>query len=388
MLIKNKTIEELKTEFISSLRSNCGDKITKVLPDTVFNGLAFAISKITQKIIKSAAQIEARTFPELANNSTLDQIASENGIPVRYSASKSMVVLLFYAADTTFYASGFQVKNSDGIVFETKKDLTVNENEFGFVVSESLTTGSVNNVEANTLTIPVTTAPVGHVSVTNTFKAINGRDQEAYRDYQNFILNIENILSKNTEAYYDALVRNFNREIIKVYSEVVIGEINSFNLYVVKNNAADLSSGELTTLKNQIVPYTPLSDNKFNILNVVYTDFDMIVPVRLITGYILADVLKDMQVNIQDFMNLTNWDFGQKLQWDDLLEVCKNTEGIEEVFDSGFYPNSDIQISDGSLPRLNNFTIENVDTGTTIGKSNIPSLSIRIEDPYESKLLG
>lgn len=376
MLVKVKTIEQLKQEFFFSLRNNCGDKITKITPLSVTNGFAFAISKIVQKLNKDAAMIEAKLFPETANSTVLDNIASREGVPGRRSSSGSSTVLLFFGALATVYPAGTQVRSIGGVIFETLEELTLSFHRFGFVLAESTTVGSSVNVSPNTVTELVAAPPAGHTSVTNPFRAIGGRDQESDYDFRNRLLQAENIISKNTEAFYEALVYNVTEDILRVHSRGLKTFDDTFELIVVKNNLADYDAGELAAIKNGILNSVPLSDygdTKISVANIDWTYIDMYIPIRLISGYNLEDVAVQMQAELATFIDLSRWRFGEKVEWDDLLEVCKNTEGVQEIYDRDFLPRVDKTVGEHSLPRIRQFTIKDIPSDTTFGNVFTPA---------------
>lgn len=376
MLVQVKTTEQLKQEFIISLRNNCGDKITKVTPLSVTNGFAFGLAKIVQKINKDSAMIEAKLFPENANSTILDSIASREGIPGRRSSSKSSVVLLFRGTSGTTYPAGLQVRSVDGVIFELKAELVLGTHRFGYMIAESTTFGISTNVSPNSITETVATPPVGHTSVTNPYRAVGGRDEETDYDFRNRLLQAENIISRNTEAYYEALLYTANEDVLRVHSRGLKSFDDTFEIIVVKNSLADFSAGELSDMKTAILNSIPLSDYgtaKISVANISWTYVDIVVPLKLKSGYTLDQVLPEMQILVSNFVDISKWQFGEKLQWDDLLEVCKKTTGVEEVYDDLFTPNSDVLIPEHSLPRIRNFAVRDVVTNTTLGEVTTPS---------------
>lgn len=380
MLIKVKTIEELKQEFIISLRNNCGDKITKVSDLSVTNGIAYGLSKIVQKINKNAAQIESKLFPEKANSTALDDIASRQGIPSRRGASASSVVLLFKATPATVYPINTQVQTPSGIVFTTQAELVINSNGYGFVLGNSTTTGQETNVNANNITILNGTPPAGHESVTNPVKAINGRDIESDYDFRKRLINAEHILSRNTEAFYEALILNDNEEVLRVFTRGSDAVNKAFELILVRNNLGEFSAGELSDIKDGIINNLPLSDKnttKVNVKNVEFQYIDLYVPLQLKSGYTLDEVIVNIQIEMTTFLDLRKWEFGEKVEWDDLLQICKEAEGVKTVIDKDFSPRIDIQVDSKKLPRLRAFTIKDVDTDTTVGEAFTNSFWIK-----------
>lgn len=391
MIVQLKTIEELKREFLISFRNNCGDKVTKVMPNSVINGFAYGISKLVQKINRDAASIESKLFPEYANSTLLDEISQREGVPERNVASKSTALLLFIADENTVYSLGTQVKSANGVTFTTLSELTIDANGFGFVFAESSLAGINQNVEANSINIMVSLPPIGHESVTNPVRTIGGADIESDFNYKYRILNAQNIFSKNTNAFYEALVRNFDSNVLRVISRNVNRIDNRFEMILVKNSGADFNSNELNNIKTQIkdyLPYSDYGDNTIILSNVTWQYIDIYAPIKLESGYVLSDILKQMQINVVNYLDMNSWEFGKKVDWDVLLQLCYNVEGVRDIDDVSFIPNTDIIVSGFSLPRLRDFTIKDLVSNTIIGRTDTPvSWLYRKENVYDIKYI-
>ncbi len=55
------------------------------------------------------------------------------------------------------------------------------------------------------------------------------------------------------------------------------------------------------------------------------------------------------------------WRCTEKVQWDDLLLVAKQTRGVKRVLDNYFLPDQDINTNDFELPRIRFFGIYDED---------------------------
>ena len=372
MLTKLYTIDELKQQFFIGMRNNCGDKITKISTLSVINGFTYAISKLVQHVIKSAAQIEAKLFPASANQIALSDIALRDGVSAQRGANGSSVVLLFIANSGVYYPAGTLINSTNGIVFVTLADLTIESNGYGYVLANSNTQGFVTNVLANSITLYSGTPPTGHISVTNPFMAIGGVDIESTYDFKNRIMNVVFLLSRNTESFYESLIVNSNSNVLRIYtkSSNSIANINTFEITLVKTDLGIFSDVDILSIQNAIFDYLPLSDRdnvKINLMNIDYTYFNIYVPIRLTSGYTLLQVATAMQDSLSSFLDLSQWQFGQQVYFDDILEICRNTDGVDAIIDTNFIPLNDIIVSANSLPRINLFTIVDVISNTIIG---------------------
>jgi len=389
MLTKIKTIEELKTEFIIALRNNT-NLVTKFTSTSVVNAWAYANAKLAQKLNKDIAYVEARLFPEFANSSVLDDISNLNGFPARGLTTQSTVILLFRGNSGTVYNAGFQVRTSSGYIFTTNDNLILGVNGVGYVVATSVDFGEVVNVGANTITVLVSGAPTGHSSVTNLVRAKGGRDVESDFDYRRRLMGIENLLSKNTIAFYESLIQKFEPNVIRIYPVNHNPASGAFTLRILKNNAATFTSNELATLKTNIQQYVPMADSqtsKLNLDNWSFVEIDIVAVVKETGISSLQKIHEDAQINVQNYFNWSTWKNGAKVEWDDLLEIIKNTTGVEKVLDANFLPRKDIEISLGTMPRLRNLVISNV-AGSSINQVVSEPIYLTDIDGYYAEVVG
>ena len=379
MLTQLRTLEDLKQEFFIAIRNNSSDKVTKILPTTVINGFGYAMAKIVQKINYDCAQIESKLFPEYANSTVLDNISLRTGIPPRGGSIAASAVLLFQAAIGTIYPSGTQVITASGVTFQTVNSLTIDYNGFGFALSLATTSGASTNVDANSITTLVSTPPSGHISVTNPFMAINGADSETDNVFRNRLVGAENILSRNTESFYEALITNINPNVIRINTKKLNYIDNSFEISIVQNNLADFSSVDLLNISNSIQSYLPFADygtTKIVVSNINWTYIDISLQIKMATGGVLSDIAKQMQINLSTYLDLTQWNFGGTVSYYDLISQCENINNVIDIVGNSFLPNNDVIVSSDSLPRIRNFILTDVLTGTTIGNALTPAFWI------------
>ena len=65
-----------------------------------------------------------------------------------------------------------------------------------------------------------------------------------------------------------------------------------------------------------------------------------------------------MQIKISKYFDYRTWDSNKmKIEWDDLLMICKNVKGVKYIPDQYFTPRTDVQVDKAMLPRVRSFTI-------------------------------
>lgn len=178
MRVKIHSTDDLKELFLGTLLNNT-DKVSKVSKHSTLSGVGYGVAKIGNKVLKEVALLESRIFPSFARGTDLDFAGGEIGVSPRFSASGSSTSLRVVAdTNTTYTASVNTFSGTHGVIFEMTTDsVTVDSNGFAFIPVRSQTTGSDTNVSANSIT-KVTSAPIGHKSVTNDFIPMGGRDIE------------------------------------------------------------------------------------------------------------------------------------------------------------------------------------------------------------------
>ncbi len=91
--------------------------------------------------------------------------------------------------------------------------------------------------------------------------------------------------------------------------------------------------------------------------NVKYKLFDVSARVKLINNYKVSDIINTIQININKEYNFTSWEFGKKIEWDNILDIIKDTDGVRYVYDEYFTPQVDITVQRYEVPRLRGFLL-------------------------------
>jgi hypothetical protein len=68
-----------------------------------------------------------------------------------------------------------------------------------------------------------------------------------------------------------------------------------------------------------------------------------------------------MQTQIAKYLDFRYWEEGVKVEWDDLLQIVKNIDGVDYVPDTNFAPSTDTLVGKGELPRARGFIMRDLD---------------------------
>jgi phage-related baseplate assembly protein len=245
------------------------------------------------------------------------------------------------------------------------------------VAAIAITTGASGNVSANTVTTLVV-ADADITSVTNPSHAQGGVDAETDDQFRTRI--VERILLKNqgTLKYYEALAKEIDEEAFRVYA--CKGEsTREVAIYVMNRSGTGMSAADRDYLENSIKNYAPVCAVP-KVYNIPFTDVDIYAKISLQTGYTLQDVFEKMLVNLADFINWAEMDFGVEIDDADILSIVNGTEGVKDVDMSTFQPNANVECANNSIPRVGTVVLVNMnDTGSTINFSPITSYIYRYD---------
>ena len=366
------TISFLKSLWVETFL-NKTNRVTDITDNSVLNGVAFANAKVAQKCLKDIAIVEAQVFPEMASGEYLDRAAQLFGVTPRQGALGSSTYVRVFtdgSRDVTYEVGTHTFVNNDGVRFQIEETVTVPANVgYGYVKVRSEATGAFTNVDANTI-INVTPVPQGHLECTNEYFAEGGRDQEDDEMFRLRILNHQNIYSVATLEKLVQVFRNIDDRVLKIMF-VGVEEDSFLHIQIVTQNGQDLTQDELDELLEKATPYFGIGDLIVagNIMGIklenatwyeVGGDTGVDFRCELVPGYRVADVRKNIQIGLSKYLDFRYWEAGQKVEWDDLLEIVKNTEGVKYVSSEWFRPNQDEPVSEFMLPRIKKFRMRDM----------------------------
>lgn len=363
------TITNLKNLFIEMFLDKTA-KVSNVADGSVVNATAFGVAKVAQKAMKDIAIKEAQIFPDTATGVYLDKAAALYGVSPRKGALGSSTYIRVSANPGTVYDTSVTFVNKNGIRFQVDEALTVGESGYGYVKVRSINAGYSTNVPPNSIT-NVSPQPQGHIECTNEYYAIGGRDSEDDETFRIRIKNNLNILSKNTIEYWTQTLSNIDDRVLKVMS-AGLDEKGIYNLYVVSQNGIFFTEEELDTLLESAQGYFGISELNIEgkvvgigIKNIdwfyVGSERGLDFRVQLQPDYDVSTVRQNIQVNLTKYFDFRFWTPGKIVEWDDLLDIVKKTDGVKYVPDEYFFPYYDQQVPANQLPRIRGFVMRDQD---------------------------
>ena len=363
------TITNLKNLFIEMFLDKTV-KVSNVADGSVVNATAFGVAKVAQKAMKDIAIKEAQIFPDTATGAYLDKAAALYGVSPRKGALGSSTYIRVSADPGTVYDTSVTFVNKNGIRFQVDEALTVGESGYGYVKVRSINAGYSTNVPPNSIT-NVSPQPQGHIECTNEYYAIGGRDSEDDETFRIRIKNNLNILSKNTIEYWTQTLNNIDDRVLKVMT-AGLDEKGIYNLYVVSQNGIFFTEEELDTLLESAQGYFGISELNIEgkavgigIKNIdwfyVGSERGLDFRVQLQPDYDVATVRQNIQINLTKYLDFRFWTPGKIVEWDDLLDIVKKTDGVKYVPDEYFFPYYDQQVPANQLPRIRGFVMRDQD---------------------------
>lgn len=361
-IIKPSTSSDRRLLFLETLL-NLTDKVSKISDDSVLSGIAGGVSRVAGKAEKDIFLALSSLFPGLSYGSQLDQVAQNFGIPGRFTNLPSSTYLRITATPGTVYqANTHFFSSSTGITFELQEDIIISDFGFSYVLVKSTTNGSNTNVDSLSIS-RVSPIPNGHISVVNEVPATGGFDFENDETFQTRIQDGANILARGTISSLEQLFMILNPKILKIYHHG-INEQGQIVLAIATQNGTDLTQVELNNLLEfsesfyGLSEYRPVGKSFYGIelKNIEYQPFDISFRCQLDGSRTVDEIRRDIQVQIQKSVDYRFFDPSRQLiEWDNLLQIVKSTNGIKYVPDQFFYPRIDIAVRKDKLPRMRGF---------------------------------
>jgi uncharacterized phage protein gp47/JayE len=356
-------VKELKQIFSEEL-FNHTDKITKIAPGSVLNGVAFGVAKLGQKALKEVAITEAHILPESAYGPYLDNLAANEGVAPRYgSMGSSTYIRLVAAPETLYLAASVLFNGKEGINFQLEKDCIIPAVGFAYARVFSTTTGTAANVAALTLN-RIQNPPTGHQYCINEYIATGGIDLESDEQLRYRVENKINLLGKSTEEMLTQAFIKINPRVLRVqYAGVASNGKNQ--VLVIAQNGVNFSEAEFAEFMtagtrlfglSELRPYNRRGQVYVQFINVDWQPLDVSLRVQLNPQYDADQVRKELQIRLGKYMDYRYFT-KNKIDWTDLLQIAKSTPGVVTVPDTTFLPNFDVPIIQGKFPRLRGFKL-------------------------------
>lgn len=362
MDIRPSTSRERSLLFMETLLNET-DKVSKVAPHSVLTGIAGGVAKVAGKAEKDIALAMAELFPDLSFGTQLDQAAKNLGVTQRLGAMGSSTYVRLKADPGTLYQAGIhQFISTEGPTFDLEGDITIPQEGFTYAKVHSTETGLKTSVGALTIS-QINTQPSGHINVVNEVQATGGIDVESDEQFRIRIKNAGNLYARNTLAMIEQLCISINIKTLKVFN-YGLNAGGKRVLAVLTQDGSDLSDTELNNLLIGVAPYLALSDSitwgnnyiGIQFKNVEYQPIDISFRVILDDSAAPDDVRRDIQIAISKYMDLRTFNpVKDRIEWDNLLQLVKDTNGVKYVPDQYFYPRVDVSVHTYMLPRLRGF---------------------------------
>ena len=361
------TIDRLK-ELITEIFYDKQNKVTKSTDNSAINAIFYGMAKIGQKALVDIANVEGQLFPEYATGTILDNVANRVGVPARFSASASSTfVRLVGAPGTQYLAATNTFINTGGVQFSLAQDATIPQDGYIYVNVTSSDVGKKTNVVPNSIT-NVVPEPTGHTYVINEFRAIGGSDVEDDQSFRQRIINYPNLLSETTLEKLNQVFISINNNVLRTLYQG-LDTLGSNRIGILTQNGSELSNSELGDLLDGAQKYIATTDlRKFgnNILgitleNITFFPIDVDFRVELVQNTDPDLFRIDVQTQFARAVDYRYWQFGDIVEWDNLLQIVKDTKGAKSVPDKQFFPQSDISIPEGLFPRFRSFIMRELD---------------------------
>lgn len=363
MIIKPQTSREKKNLFIETLL-NTTDKISKVGPDSVLDGIAGGVAKVAGKAEKDIILAVSQLFPDTAYGEQLDQVAANFGLAPRMTQLGSSTYIRLVGLPGTFYNKTLiTISSNQGINFELEQDITLPVSGYTYAKIKSIQQGSKTNSPALTIN-KLTPAPSGHQYIINEVGAVGGRDQESDDLLRIRIKDGSNILARGTISMLEQKFMSINPKVLKIFYQGITG-VGKVRLAIATQTGEDLNPTEITQLLEAgadyfcLTEYRPFGVSTYygvELVNIEYQPIDISFRIDLASSADPDTIRKNIQIKISKYLDFRFFDASRhRVEWDNLLQIVKDTEGVEYVPDQYFYPRVDIGVSTNRLPRLRGF---------------------------------
>lgn len=367
MISKPLSISELKGLFMEAMLNITSD-VSKISDNSVLGGISYGIAKVAQKVMKEIALVESHLFVDSAFGDNLDAVAERLGVDARYEASASSTFVRLVGSSGTVYQEGTQIfSGTHGINFELTEDITIGTHGYTYAKVRSTTTGDQTNVDGLSIT-SVSPTPTGHSYVINEVDATGGRDSESDDLFRERIKNSINIAATDTIGKLEQVFMKLNNDVLRVYYQGVNDDGKNV-LAITTQNGVDLTASELSDLEERAARYLSIGDLApygyqsigISLQNSDWEYIDVDARIEIDEDTTITEVRRDITIRLTKYLDFRFWNSNKKVEWDRLLSIVRDTEGVSNVADNTFYPQVDVTVDFTKLPRLRGMILRDLD---------------------------
>lgn len=366
MITKITPVNELKLMFLEILL-NKTDKINDIGAESVLNGIAFGCAKVGQKCLVNQAIVEGHIFPDTAYGVYLDELAAIRGVSPRFGAAASSTYVRLIGDEGTTYLKDVQTFTStSGITFSLEEDVVIGINGYAYAKVRCDQEGLDTNVDPLSIN-KVSPIPTGHLTCTNEYRATGGRDEEDDDLFRQRIKDSINQLARTTLSYLEQVFMKINPNVLRLHKGGIDAD-GRLNLIVVSVNGQDFTDDEFNEILSRSEEYLSLSellrsstDYALKLNNVDWLPVDVEFRVDIDPAYDQDRVRREIQIQMSKLFDYRFWEYGDKVEWENLLFAAKNVDGVRYVPDTHFYPHADINVPKFRLPRVRGFVMRDLD---------------------------
>jgi len=355
-----KSSEEISSEIARAIIADPDTNVTFVGIKGSLRGYIDAVALKIRDLWYDITQAKRDSIIDTCTGAALDQYIGQRSGLTRMPASKSGVLLILshsptVAAKNIPIPAGTIVTNpTTKIQYITQETITVAaknpdlrvNNKMNLktisiadiVWAECSIEGVVGRAPANS----ITQIGVTGITVNNPAPAQGGSDAEDDDSFRQRYKDYIKVLNKNTKAYYQAVVRYYNSEILRSFIEKDYTHPDTMKLTVVKKSGNPFTSGYLTELKN-IIQENNRCGEIVNCVNIDFTYITVELHVSLIgENGALADrnqYFADTADAIAKHLDWSKWTWGKAVSVDNLFTVCQQVRQVADIELSTFKVN-------------------------------------------------
>lgn len=361
------TFAEWLDDIEDDFRSRFGDDIV-ITSNSNFGILARIFAWRLTEISQQMEYVYNSGFYSTAMDSALDRLGANIGVP-RKVARPAHTDIKIQTDGQYLIQAGEQFETDDGIVFDLTQDVVTAQstdgNWYGTGTLESEETGTMNNVEANTITV-ISNPDDNILSVTNPENASDGQDDEDDESYRNRLIMENTAKPGPTENGIKSALSNLTgvREVSIVSNDTdhvdMYGNLpESVHIYILGGNKQDIADTLVNRLPagcvlngSQVVDTVDVSGNKKTIKFDFATDKPIFVKVNVKTNDAWNVDSGASQIQQQVAQFISSLDMGQTVFLTKMYPIVYSIDGVDEATISIGTSQSNLSSSDITVERF------------------------------------